>query len=602
MRSELLPFFIGCAVRATFLLGFAWSLAVSMRRASASTRHFLWACAIAASALMPARMVALPEWRLSLPAAFARLGSVVEFTAPHVVAFKPPPAGATEKLISHPTLLNQPGGPSFPSMVPKVQAPKPHAVSYSSIAIIVWTAGTTAVLLYMFVGFLIALRRCRLATRFDGVWVDEAQLVARALKIGCPITIVESASSITPMVCGFWHPTIVMPRGAALWPRERLRMVILHELAHVKRRDYLTHVVAQFVCALYWFNPLAWVAARCLSTERERACDDFVLATGTRGSDYARHLLEIARAMQLGWIPGPALARRSQLEERLVAILDPKIHRSSPFYARLALLGTLLFITIPIAAIQLSSARNVPSPASPLHAAPQVNISNGRGPYRSGAHPVNGPAKQAVSLAEDFHWSGTLHQGQTLEVRGVYGSIRTITSTDGKIQVDARIHDPALARVDVARRENAITFCSVVSAPNGEESECQPRRRTTGTQKSDGRVDFIVEVPAGVRFAASMIHGDITVNSLRSDVNVATIDGNITLDLSPGHGAEFYGNSVSGAIDSDFPVHENTPPLPSGHPGVAHLPRIVRATIANGGPAFVASTINGNIRLRPGVK
>jgi beta-lactamase regulating signal transducer with metallopeptidase domain len=602
MRSELLPFFIGCAVRATVLLGFAWGLAVLMRRASASTRHFLWACAIAAAALMPVMMMALPQWRLSSPAAFARLGSVVESPAPHAVAIKPPPAGATEKSKSQPTLLNQPGAPSIPTMVPRPQRPTPHAVNYSSIAISVWTAGTTAVLLYMFVGFLIALRRCRLATRFDGVWVDEAQVVARALNIGCPITIVESERSITPMVCGFWHPTIVMPRGAGLWPRERLRIVVLHELAHVKRRDYLTHVVAQFVCAFYWFNPVAWVAARCLSTERDRACDDFVLAKGTKGSDYARHLLEIARAMQLGWIPGPALARRSQLDERLVAILDPKIQRSSTFYARLVLLGTLLFITIPITAIQLSSSRNVTSPASPLNAAPQVDISNERDPYRSGAHPVHGLGKQAVSLAEDFHWSGTLHQGETLEVRGGYGSIRTITSTDGKIQVDAGIHDPALARVHVARRENAITFCSVVSAPNGEESECQPRRRTTGTQKSDGRVDFVVQVPAGVRFAASMIHGDITVNSLRSNVNVATIDGNITLDLSPGDGAEFYGNSVSGAIDSDFPVHENTPPLPSGHPGVTHLPRIVRATIANGGPAFVASTINGNIRLRPAVK
>ena len=75
-----------------------------------------------------------------------------------------------------------------------------------------------------------------------------------------------------------------MPEDADRWPLERLRIVLLHELAHVKRRDCLTHVLAQLACALHWFNPLAWMAARHIRTERERACDDLVLACGTRGS------------------------------------------------------------------------------------------------------------------------------------------------------------------------------------------------------------------------------------------------------------------------------------------------------------------------------
>ena len=79
-----------------------------------------------------------------------------------------------------------------------------------------------------------------------------------------------------------------MPEDANRWPLERLRIVLLHELAHVKRRDCLTHVVAQLACALHWFNPLAWIAARHIRTERERACDDLVLACGTRGSGLRR--------------------------------------------------------------------------------------------------------------------------------------------------------------------------------------------------------------------------------------------------------------------------------------------------------------------------
>jgi len=207
-------------------------------------------------------------------------------------------------------------------------------------------------------------------------------------------------------------------------------------------------------------------------------------------------------------------------------------------------------------------------------------------------------AAQSDSQTKDFRWNGTLHQGRTLEVRGVYGSIRAVPSTSGSIQVEARIHDPALAHVDVVPRENGITICSVVSTPGGNENECQPGPRTMGAHGVEDRVDFVVQVPAGVRFSASMIHGDIAINSLRSDLNAATIDGNITLNVSPERGADFYGNTVSGVIDSDIPTYDNASPPPGDRPVDVHRPRIVHTRIGQGGPALNASTVSGAIRLR----
>jgi uncharacterized protein (TIGR03435 family) len=159
------------------------------------------------------------------------------------------------------------------------------------------------------------------------------------------------------MVCGFWRSLIVMPPSAAHWSPDRFRVVVLHELAHVKRRDCLTQILTQMVCAIYWFNPLIWIAARKLREERERACDDFVLAAGTKGSDYAGHLLEIARTMRPRLTSplagaGLAMAHRSQLEGRLLAILDPAIRRSPAFYGRTAAIGAILVVSIPVAAVQ----------------------------------------------------------------------------------------------------------------------------------------------------------------------------------------------------------------------------------------------------------
>ena len=101
----------------------------------------------------------------------------------------------------------------------------------------------------MLVGFLTAWRIRRSAARFDASWVEEANVLAEAFEVGGPIAFVESARATTPMVCGVWRPLIVIPQGARQWPPDRLHLVVLHELAHIKRRDCLTQHIAQFVCA-----------------------------------------------------------------------------------------------------------------------------------------------------------------------------------------------------------------------------------------------------------------------------------------------------------------------------------------------------------------
>jgi hypothetical protein len=105
---------------------------------------------------------------------------------------------------------------------------------------------------------------------------------------------------------------------------------------------------------LFWFHPLVWVAVRKLREERERACDDAVLALGARPSHYADDLLEIARSLRFseGPITSMAMARPSQLEGRLLAILDHTVSRAGVTRGLVvATLGVAAAVVVPISAV-----------------------------------------------------------------------------------------------------------------------------------------------------------------------------------------------------------------------------------------------------------
>src|SRR5690606_38271828 len=102
-----------------------------------------------------------------------------------------------------------------------------------------------------------------------------------------PVRLLRTPEQIVPMAAGLFRPVVIVPVDAEGWTDAQRDAVLLHELAHIKRRDCLVHFVAQVAGALHWINPLVWVAAAQMQAERERACDDLVLNAGARASDYA---------------------------------------------------------------------------------------------------------------------------------------------------------------------------------------------------------------------------------------------------------------------------------------------------------------------------
>jgi HEAT repeat protein len=360
MPNFSLPLVLDAVAKASLILAATALVAAALRRASASARHFVWTLGLLSALAAPALSIALPRWELPL----------VTIAAPGTPQLDVPVArtGSADSPVAQFRRVNPlPAPPSSPSIAtssstssaPIAPAPARPLPSWPVLALIAWAAGASIILGRMLLGLVAVQWMSRRTPEVTSApWLAQAQSLARTLGLS-RVRFLRGRVGTMPMAWGIWRSSVLVPADADSWPAHRVRVVLLHELAHVKRRDCLTHLVAQLACAAYWFNPLVWMAARRLRTERERACDDLVLASGTRGSDYADQLLDIARVMQAGRFPvvfagaSLAMAQRSQLEGRLMAILDPSVPRRGLTRARAAAAAAIFTIVIvAIASVQ----------------------------------------------------------------------------------------------------------------------------------------------------------------------------------------------------------------------------------------------------------
>jgi TonB family protein len=345
-------FFAGLALKSTVLLAVGCLLAFLMRRMSAASRHMVWTAAAAALLALPFFAISLPALRV--PA--ARAASAITF---HTTVLATQPAAVA------PARSDAARSDAASHAAPPVKQPS-RSIDWKLWLMLVWGAGAALVLAQMLVACAAVWRLRRTSPPFGPRELNLCQALARALGIQRRVDVIETKSGSMPMTFGVLRSAIFMPSDASQWTEERRRMVLLHELAHVRRGDAAARLVARTAVSLYWWNPLAWKAWRSFLKEQERAADDLVLNAGANATNYAEHLLAVARAMACfdhdGW-PAVAMARQSQLEGRLAAILDPGLRRKAPSRAA-ALLVTLVAIAIltPLAAIRAQETK-APVPA-----------------------------------------------------------------------------------------------------------------------------------------------------------------------------------------------------------------------------------------------
>jgi TonB family protein len=376
MAAELAAFLAGLGIRSTVVLAIVLVAVGVVRRFSSEERHLIVTAAMVGLLVLPAATLLLPGVQVRLDALSARLlgpplddggeplarpaprggaGTALDGTAGARTPAELDDAGRDMGLAG--TDSREPGAGSSPGALMR-------AAGVGAAAAVGLYAGVAMLLLLRF-----ALRAARVTRFARGLAeVTDERLLALALTVARRagierrrIRLCTSDADCTPWAWGLRHPVVVLPAGFESAPLAEQRNAMIHEVAHIGRMDWLWLHVSQVVCALYWFQPLAWLALTRIGNEAEHACDDRVLLAGATGPDYAEQLLSLAREIAARAAHGAAhraraalaMAGSSPVSRRIKSILDRRTRRENVNTTKVAgAAAAILLLIAPVAALK----------------------------------------------------------------------------------------------------------------------------------------------------------------------------------------------------------------------------------------------------------
>jgi beta-lactamase regulating signal transducer with metallopeptidase domain len=319
--APILALLLDWIAKGFVVLGLAFLADLLLRRANASLRHLIWLVGLAAVMLLPVVSRMLPS--LDVPLLH------LDFLA---------------------------ANPASEAGSAQVGSEVGFGWSTSEILLGIYVAGALLVFAWQLIGRAYAFRlRKRAGKITHGQLTRELQRLKAALGIHNPVDLLSSDLISIPFSTGYLRPVIVLPQSTSSWPAPLMESVLIHELAHIKRKDILTRIAAQISCCIHWINPLAWYGLGRIMMEQEIACDNLVLGTGTKASDYARNLLALSEVRRGRMdFALTALGRRTELRSRLLEILKPTRNR-----APLRIGGSLVFLLLTFGLLLPVSALNI---------------------------------------------------------------------------------------------------------------------------------------------------------------------------------------------------------------------------------------------------
>jgi TonB family protein len=330
---------LDATIKVSVILLCGLAAAAAAGRKSAAVRHWILSVAVICAIGAPLAGLFVPSWHIGLGRSAFAATTRAESDAPAAMQLSTGLQAAVDSRSNggHPT-----------EMVRRLLGP-------------VWLAGAAANLLILLVGLG---RLAWLAARSERVlapkWTVAADDISIEYGLVRPVLLLQSDHPTLLVTWGARRPKVILPRPACTWSDARIRVVLCHELAHVRRRDWLPQMTAELLRSIHWFNPLVWIACRRLRDESEHACDDVVIGAGVERSAYAAELLDLARAaakQDTTWSPALAIARPSTLEGRIRAMLNVSLNRK-PLTRSTGVLIALacLAVAVPVTGFATSSA------------------------------------------------------------------------------------------------------------------------------------------------------------------------------------------------------------------------------------------------------
>lgn len=391
------------ALSGTILLGVAWTLATLARRRSAAVRHLIWSLSLVALLVLPLAATLPGPSVPVLPAKTAQQA-----------APEPSPQGSPA---TDPATAASPSRRST-AAVPvttdgaAVVRPEPLTSSRWSASRVVgavYGAGVVLALLPLAAGLVSARRLARSTAPLETepAWAELLSGLRRRLGITRAVSLRRATGLAVPVTWGWRRPVVLLPEEAAEWSAAERRNALIHELAHIARGDWAVQLGVRVACAVHWFHPLAWLAARRVAFEAEQACDDRVLLGGAEETTYADQLVFLARRARHGWAASYAaiaMARPGDLTRRVAALLDERTLRGVLRRRSVIVSGAAaLLLTMTLAPVRLvRAAAGTPYMSGRLdqlladeHAGDAQEPQRPKG-YATGERPLAGP--QATPL------------------------------------------------------------------------------------------------------------------------------------------------------------------------------------------------------------
>src|SRR5262245_31288640 len=241
--------------KVTVVLLTALVVSSMLRRRSAGTRYLVWLVALFAALVVPWLSVWSPlPVRVLPPAAPLRTTNAIHLE---------PQAPPTSQV---------PAASTGPSEAVAVIPPTSRTIDVGGMLLALWSLGVLLLVGRLMIGAMVVRQLVRRSQPLDQPdWQRPLYEIADRLGLDEAPRLVENHRIKMPFATGLRRPVIVLPAESSTWSHERRCAVLIHEFAHIKRGDLLGHLVGGIACALYWFHPLVWTAARHLRAESERA-------------------------------------------------------------------------------------------------------------------------------------------------------------------------------------------------------------------------------------------------------------------------------------------------------------------------------------------